>query len=165
MNKLEIVRQKIDDTLRDQPDIVERRCGFVHLYGVSAMCSLLALKRGLDPQLGAVMGMLHDLATYKFGKSADHAEKGTIEAARILHHTGHFSPDEISIIQTAIAHHSDKTSVHGPYDELLKDADVLQHYLYNTAFSVSEVKQKRLNKILDELAIDNRQNVSTIQKA
>lgn len=156
MNRIEVVRQIIDDILRTQPDIVERRCGFVHLYGVSATCTLLALKRDLDPQLCAVIGMLHDLATYKSGKIAGHATTGALEAVQILRQAGTFSEDEINIVQSAIAHHSDKTNIHGSYEELLKDADVLQHYLYNTAFSVTDIKQKRLTKILGELGMDVR---------
>ncbi len=155
MNRTEILRQKIDDILRDQPDLEQRRCGFVHLYGVSATCSLLALKRGLDPQLGAIIGMLHDLATYQSANSVDHAEKGAATAAQILSEAGDFPLAEISIVKSAIAHHSDKVAIHSPYDELLKDADVLQHYLYNTDFSVSMVKQKRLTNILEELGIES----------
>jgi len=35
--------------------------------------------------------------------------------------------DEIDIIITAISRHNDKNTVHKPYDELLKDADVMSH--------------------------------------
>lgn len=154
MNRTEILRQKIDYILSDQRDLIHRRCGFVHLYGVSATCSLLALKRGLDPQLAAIIGMLHDLSTYQSGNSIDHAELGAAAAAQILTDAGDFSLAELSIIESAIAHHSDKVSIHSPYDELLKDADVLQHYLYNTDFPLSMVKQKRLTNILEELGIE-----------
>ena len=51
MDRLEKVRQVVDEILRQQPDLEERRCGFVHLYGVAQTCPLLALTRGLDPQI------------------------------------------------------------------------------------------------------------------
>ena len=40
-----------------------------------------------------------------------------------------FSEDEQTIIKSAIFHHSDKKHIHDSYDELLKDSDVLQHWL------------------------------------
>ncbi|MBN1976731.1 MAG: hypothetical protein JW918_04965 [Anaerolineae bacterium] len=43
MNRVESVRQVVDGILRRQPDVAERRCGFVHLYGVAQACALLAL--------------------------------------------------------------------------------------------------------------------------
>ena len=80
MDRLELVRQTVDEILRQQPDLEERRCGFVHLYGVSATCALLAMARGLDPQLSAIAGMLHDISTYKTGDSTDHARLSAREA-------------------------------------------------------------------------------------
>ena len=61
MDRVEAVRQMVDEALRQQPDVEERRCGFVHLYGVAQSCGLLALKRGLDPELCTLAGMLHDI--------------------------------------------------------------------------------------------------------
>lgn len=61
MNRTEQVRQTVDEILRGQPDDLERRCGFVNLYGIAQACALLALKRGLDVELGTIAGMLHDL--------------------------------------------------------------------------------------------------------
>jgi len=42
------------------------------------------------------------------------------------------------IITKAISRHSDKKVTNKPYDELLKDADVMSHCLYNHNFTVSE---------------------------
>ena len=56
MDRTEQVRQVVDEILRGQPDEEERRCGFIHLYGVAQACALLALKRGLDAELCTVAG-------------------------------------------------------------------------------------------------------------
>ena len=152
-NRVESVRQVVDEILRQQPDVEERRCGFVHLYGVAQSCALLALKRGLDPDLCTVAGMLHDIWSYKAGDPADHAALGFVEAQRIMSELGCLAETEIAAVGTAIAHHSDKGAVHGELDELLKDADVLQHHLYNTAFDPYEHEKTRLTRILDELGI------------
>jgi len=49
---------------------------------------------------------------------------------------GCFTPEEIAVVRGAIACHGTKEEYDGEVDELLKDADVLQHYLYNPALSV-----------------------------
>jgi uncharacterized protein len=51
MDRLEQLRQAVDDIVRMNPDQQESRCGYVHLYGVSATCTLLSLQRGLDVEL------------------------------------------------------------------------------------------------------------------
>ena len=156
MDRLEKVRQVVDEILRQQPDLEERRCGFVHLYGVAQTCALLAQKRGLDPQVCAVMGMLHDIATYRSGDPTNHAPRGAIEAAAILSDTGQFSQQEIDQISQAISTHSAKDQIDGELAELLKDADVLQHDLYNPALYKHPNLQsgQRFQRIMAELAIE-----------
>jgi uncharacterized protein len=154
MNRVESVRQVVDGILRQQPDVEERRCGFVHLYGVAQACALLALKRGLDPELSTVAGMLHDIWTYKTGEPRDHAAPGSAEAQKIMSDLGCFTEQEIAVVGTAVLHHSDKGHVHGDLDELLKDADVLQHYLYNTSLERDGRVPARLVKVLDELGVE-----------
>jgi uncharacterized protein len=131
MDRLALVRQEVDEILRRRESHEYRRAGFVHLYGVSAVCVLLAARRGLDPELSAVAGMLHDIRTYRTGEYDDHARLGAPEAGQILKGLGCFSPEEIAMVVGAIAHHSTKDECHGAFDELLKGADVLQHFLYN----------------------------------
>ena len=153
MNRVESVRQVIDEILRRQPDVEERRCGFVHLYGVAQACAMLALWRGLDPELCTIAGMLHDIWSYKSGDPTDHAKLGSVEAQRIMSELGCFSEAETATVGAAIAHHSDKDEVHSDFDELLKDADVLQHHLYNTSFEPLQHMKPRLAAILDELGV------------
>lgn len=122
----------IDEVLREQEDEHHRRCGFVHLYGVSATCVLLALKRGLDPELCAAAGMLHDIHAYRLGPDR-HAELGAMDAAAMLQQCGGFTENETGQICRAIRNHSSKGERHDPVSEVLKDADLLQHHLYDTA--------------------------------
>jgi len=152
MDQLEAVRQVVDDMLRHQPDDDERRCGFVHLYGVSAACALLALKRGLDPQVAALAGMLHDVWTYQAGvEDARHAEYSAVLAGQILAGHTDLAAADIQAITAAIARHSDKESVDGDLAELLKDADVLQHYLYTLVPAQSPHRLARLARLAQEL--------------
>ena len=158
MNRLEQVRQCVDDILRNQPDLEERRCGFVHLYGVSQACGMLAFKRGLDVQLCAIAGMLHDIATYKSGDPAGHDRLGALEAERLLVELGSFTESEVVVICQAISRHRAKDRTDDPFDELLKDADVLQHFLYNPGLERIDKERSRLQAILSELGLDASAN-------
>ena len=153
MDRLELVRQVVDDIVRRQADREESRCGFVHLYGVSAVCVQLALKRRLDPQLCAVAGMLHDIWIYQTGDLRDHARLSALEAARIMQETGAFAEDEIAVVCDAIAHHSAKNQIDGELAELLKDADVFQHHIYNPALGAVAHDDRRLQSVFAELAL------------
>ena len=44
-----------------------------------------------------------------------------------------------------------KNKKHDPYDEVLKDADVMSHCLYNFDFPIAKHEKERLNNILVEL--------------
>ena len=130
-DRLALVRDKVDQILRQIAEWEYQRAGTIHLYGVSAVCVLLAVRRGLDPELCAVAGMLHDIRTYRTGDYQDHAQLGAPEAEKILEELGCFTPEEIALVGCAIARHSDKEACDEAVDELLKDADVLQHFLFN----------------------------------
>ena len=58
-------------------------------------------------------------------------------------------------ICAAIARHRIKDQVHGAYDELLKDADVLQHTLYNTQLPPIGKERARLSALWRELGIEH----------
>jgi HD superfamily phosphodiesterase len=154
MNRLERVRRIVDRILRNVPDPEERRCGFVHLYGVSLTATLLAVQRNLDPELAGVAGMLHDLVTYESGDPTDHGPRSAVRAGEILRQADSFTEEEVSAIQSAIAHHSEKADEHGWLEELMKDADVLQHAFYNPQLEPHLRDRDRLTRLLADLTSD-----------
>jgi len=149
-NRLEILRQKVDDMV-NQGQRDKQRYFFVHLYSVSHFGAMLAIRRGLDPEIASTCGMLHDIYAVISGSYENHAINGSTEAKKILESLNLFTNDEIDIITTAISRHSDKDTKHLPYDEILKDADVLHHCLYNPYFPVKEQEQSRFNNLLIEI--------------
>ena len=149
-NRLEIVRAKIDE-LVNELERSKRRYFFTHLYGVSHFGALLAVRRGADAEIASICGMLHDIYPVITGSYEDHAIKGVPEAERILKSTGLFSDDEIGIVASAVSRHSDKGNTDEVYDEILKDADVLHHCLYNPGFPVQIHEKKRYDNLLTEL--------------
>ena len=149
-NRLEILRNKVDELISlGRKD--KQRYYYVHLYAVSHFGAVLAVKRGLDPELASICGMLHDIYQVTTGIMDDHANKGSIVAKKILESINLFTNGEIEIITTAISRHSDKHKKQLPYDELLKDADVLHHCFYNSSFPINEHEQSRYNDLLTEL--------------
>jgi len=145
MERLELVRKNIDSVLLNQEDVKLRSEGYIHLYGVAQNCTLLAIKRKLDIELCTIIGLLHDIYTYKYDYVKEHAILGASEAENLLIDLEAFTKEEIEIIKTAITNHSDKKTKHDKYSEMLKDADVLQNSLYNTSFEIKHVK--RLKKV------------------
>lgn len=153
MNRIEQVQDVVDEYLLNMPDVVERRCAYVHLYGVAQACAMLAKKRGENIELAIIIGMLHDISSYMTMDSTDHAHKSACMAESILKEIGEFTEEEIKIIREAIYYHSDKDMIHAPLDEVLKDADVMQHCLYNPLQPIKMQKKVRYEKLMIEFGI------------
>jgi len=45
VDRIEKVRIIVDEILLNMIDVEERRCAYLHLYGVAQACAMLALKR------------------------------------------------------------------------------------------------------------------------
>lgn len=153
MNRIEKVREYIDAVLLHMLDTTERRCGYLHLYGVSQACSLIALKRNENVELATIAGMLHDIFSYSTMDTEDHAHKGAVMARGVLTLLQCFGENEIDMISSAIYHHSDKNSEQSSFCEVLIDADVLQHCLYNPLFDVAEHEKHRYKKLKLEFGL------------
>jgi len=150
-NRLETLRIEIDRLVYEkQPGKI--RFFIEHLYSVARYCALLALKRRLNPEIAMTSGMLHDIANVN-GGGDNHAQRGAEQAENLLRAIGLYNDEEIRIIATAISRHDDKLAIHEPYDELLKDADVMSHCFYNPDFPISEWEIGRYEKLLDELGV------------
>ena len=137
----------------NDPD--DRRCAYLHLYGVSQACALIALRRGEDVELATMAGMLHDLHTYKHGCHKNHAEKGAVLARKILTDLQLTNPVETDMICSAIHNHSAKGETHSAFDEVLVDADVMQHVLYNFAEPVMAHEKDKFERLVGEFSLNS----------
>jgi len=152
-NRIEVLRKYIDEIILNMTDYNERRCAYVHLYGVSQFCSMIALKRNQDAELAIMAGMLHDFYTYKMMDMENHAEKSAILAKETLDLLKITNEKETVLICNAIAVHSDKKNKHSDFAEVLIDADVIQHYLYNISFSTANHENERLKNLKNEFGL------------
>ena len=152
-NRIDVVREYVDAVLLAVPDAFVRRCGYLHLYGVAQACALIALKRGENVELATMAGMLHDLYSYKSGDSQNHAEKGAVLARGVLEELLILREDEVALICSAIHHHSAKEKAHSAFDEVLIDADVMQHCLHDVTKPVTAHEKQRFEKLVDEFSL------------
>ncbi|WP_313583088.1 HD domain-containing protein [Lacrimispora sp.] len=153
MNRIEKVREYVDNVLLNISDTTQKRCGYLHLYGVSQNCTMIAMKRSENVELATIAGMLHDIYTYSTKDNIDHAHKGSIMAREILNSLHIFNCKEIDTICSAIYNHSDKDMRHSSFDEILIDADVMQHCLYNPLFDVHEKEIARFKDLKSEFGL------------
>ena len=125
-----------------------------HLYGVSLAATMIAKKRGLDPELASMAAMLHDLHAYKTGSYDDHAHKGAELARKVLRDLELTDEKETELICSAIYHHDDKLSVDGPMDEVLKDADVIHHCMNDLSKAVKDKEKVRFAALCKEFGME-----------
>ena len=153
MGRLKDLRKYIDSELNKMEDADKRTSAIAHLYGVSLAATMIAMKRGLDPELASMAAMLHDLHAYKSGSYDDHAHKGAELARSILNELKLTDESETEIICSAIYHHDDKLVIDGPMDELLKDADVIHHCMNDLSKPIKEKEQERFDKLCVEFGL------------
>ncbi len=153
MSRLKELRKYVDQELNQMEDVDKRNSAFVHLYGVSLAATMIAKKRGLDPELSAMAAMLHDLHAYKTGSYEEHEHKGAELARDILRELKLTDETETDMICSAIYHHGDKHVVDGPMDEVLKDADVIHHCMNDISKPVKEKEQVRFGKLCGEFGM------------
>ena len=162
MDRLELIREQTDAVIQKLVKEEERKFAYIHTYGVAQAAAMLATLRKLDVELCCIAAMLHDIALYAQNcPHLGHAQRSAEYAKLLLEKMGSsmqvvadqlFSEEEIRILTHVISVHSDKMNRHdGPISELLKDADVLQHYLYNPKIELSEKDKVRLFYLLEDL--------------
>ena len=154
MNRLEKLYELFDKVIADMDDALIRRNLTIHSYNVAQISVMIAMKRGLDIELATFAGILHDITLFG-DKPEIHAETGAEMARTLLQEWALTTPEETDIICTAISRHGQKALVHGEYDELLKDADVIHIITYNPLEPISEWpgNKSRYESLLEEFNI------------
>lgn len=153
MDRLELVRSKTDKIMAALSNEEDRKFAYLHSYGVAQSACYLAIIRDLDVELAGIAGMLHDIAVYALNcPHAQHAQRSAELARGIMEELDVFQQEEIIAVTNAIALHSDKmTSTDSRFAELLKDSDVLQHYLYNPNIPLHDQDKFRLFYLLENM--------------
>lgn len=154
MSRLKKLRNYVNAEL-DRINDADKRTGAInHLYGVSLAATMIAKKRGLDPELAAMAAMLHDLHAYRSGSYDDHAHKGAELAREILEDLALTDAEETDLICSAVCHHDDKLVVDAPMDEVLKDADVIHHCMNDLSKAVKDKEKSRFEALCREFGME-----------
>lgn len=155
MNRLDTVKAIVTRTLTERnPDYAP--IGLAHDGYVAALSALLARLRGQDMELAQAAGWLHDVwlhlrAPYTREIAERHAEEGAVLAETLLGQLSLFSSDEIRIICQSIRLHDFTRRTDDPMSEILKDADMLSHYLNASAAGQEREFDPRAAAVLKEL--------------
>ncbi len=137
MSRIKDIEKKVINILDNIEDNEKRAKAIAHLHGVSLSAVIIAKKREQNPELAAIAGLLHDLYAYKSGSYDDHAHRGADYAKEILNEMKLTSPEETN----------------EPMDEILKDADVIDHSLVDPTKAVKEHEQERYSKLCKEFGL------------
>lgn len=152
MSRIKDFQKKVYHILEKNIDDADKRAKAVaHLHGVALAAAILAKKRGQNAELATMAGMLHDLWAYKSGSYDDHAHLDADYARKVLGELT--TPEETEIICSAIYHHDSKAEVGTPMDEILKDADVIDHSLSDPTKEVKAHEKERYAKLCTEMGM------------
>ena len=154
MSRIKDLQKQVHRVLDKMDDSDKRAKAIAHLHGVSLAAVIIAKKRGENPELAAMAGLLHDLHAYKSGSYDDHAHLGADYAGKLLEKMEHTTPEETDIICSAIWHHDSKAEIDSPMDEVLKDADVIHHSLGDPSKEVKEHERVRYVKLCKEFGFE-----------
>jgi len=114
----------------------------VHLASCARLGYLMAVARGVDPEMAACACAVHDYGRIITGKQEGHAEAGYLPGKEFLKQTGLFNDAEIEELSLAIRNHSKKSEIGTPIEEIVKDADVIDFYQYGFGFAREEQKAR-----------------------
>jgi uncharacterized protein len=158
MQRLIAVQTKMLQTVQEHPLPDEKRDiqkahEIYHMCGTAAIAQLLARKRNAGEEAAACMGIIHDLGRILSGKQENHAADGYGPAKELLSSLRLFSEDEIEQIAAAVRDHSNKDDIGSPEEEIVKDADILNYYMFGLPV-VKESHLRRLKTVLAEFGLD-----------
>lgn len=123
------------DDDRDLP----MKWSIMHMYSSTQLASLMALKKGLNPETAGLIACLHDIGSVMTGKRQNHAENAEPFVRDIInkynnefrYNLPEISDGELELIVEAVVSHSNKGDyTNKPYVELMKNVDSLDRYLH-----------------------------------
>ena len=134
-----------------------------HMITTAQIMRLLAVMRGLNPDICAIAGALHDIATMESGKHENHMVKSLEYIEPLLNEynasshcqNGKYgvSSEEIALLKEIIPQHGDKDKISdNPYIEAIRDADAIDRYLQGV--ETKELEMPRLIVLFSKLNVD-----------
>lgn len=146
--------------LQDEGRDFPIRWHVMHMYSSSQLAKIMAIQRGIDPELASIAAALHDIGEVMTKKHEGHevaAEKYVTEFLRKYNDESRsklqsITQEEIDRIVKAIVKHREKgEDSNDPFIELLKDVDSLDRYLHGVKTEGAHLE--RCNRVMRELKL------------
>ena len=130
--------------------------GLAHLAYSACIGAILARKRGGDMDMAQTAGFLHDVWLHLHAPYDDetvrlHAHEGALLAEKFMRDMDEYSEDEIRTVTLMIENHDFTAQTDDLMSEIMKDADMLSHYLNASAAGREEEFNPRAAATLEEL--------------
>lgn len=154
--RLDRVRSLFYKNLFTVESSLERQEAWIQLSGVSSFASMLGMRRGQDPEIAAIAGLLHNYYYVKTGIQSFPGHNSADAVRPILRSSELFTEEEMTIILRSVFYQDDRQRSHGPYEEIMKDAILLQMYFHNTDNLVSTTDIHRLQNVFKELGMPEK---------
>lgn len=151
--RLDYIRSLVYENLYKTESNLKRQKDWAELCGISNFASMLAIRRGKDSEIAAIAGLLHNYYFYKTGIKTFLGHNSADAVRPILRSSQRFTDEEMSFILRSIFYQDDRLRSHGVYEDILKDAIVLQMYLQYKDNHVSDSDIHRLQNIFKELGM------------
>ncbi|WP_339209039.1 CHAP domain-containing protein [Paenibacillus sp. FSL K6-3182] len=152
-HRMESIRFFVQELISSINNEAKKQEASIRLFGVASLASMLAMKRGQDAELASTAALLHRYYDYKTGIS-EFCGLNSAESVRpFIRDLDLFTKEEQNIILRAIFYYEDRSRSKGPYEEILKDAYLLQLYLHQPNHCFDQGGKSRLEKVLNELMI------------
>lgn len=148
--------------LSDEGRTLPMRWQIMHMYSSSQLAKVLALRRGLDPELAGIAAALHDLGDVMTKRHEGHAEAAEQYVREFLdrYHAQsegtllRVTEEERENILRAVVRHSQKEICSDdPLVELLKDVDSVDGYLHGVEAEGGRLE--RVRKVMKELGVES----------
>lgn len=154
MKRLEPIYAWMDEKIGQMQDADRRWYSSVHAHGVAQISMLLAMKRGLNPEIAGAIGLLHDVSYVLLSSYERHDALGADMARVFLGGLKTFSPEEMDIVAAAIGKHDQDPQTFAGYDAILSEADFLEPYLRTQQPPRTKAARERLRSLLMELGLE-----------
>ncbi|MET3549407.1 hypothetical protein ABID47_006044 [Paenibacillus favisporus] len=151
--RLDSIRIFVQEMIGSLDSEIQRQEACVQLSGVSNTASLLAKRRDQNQEIAAICGLLHDYYRFNTGIIEFPGVNSAETVRPILREMKAFTTEEQVTILRAIFYRDYRDRIHGPLDEIIKDAYVLHLYFQNPGCIMQQQDADRLQKVFRELGI------------
>jgi uncharacterized protein len=133
------------------------------MYSSSQLAKLLAIRRGIDPELAGIAAALHDIGVVMTKKHEGHAEAAPSYLYDFLDRYNReagtklskINQEETETIVKAVVQHSEKElNSDDPFVELLRDVDSIDAYLHGV--EIEGGRLERSKRVMKELGLEIR---------